>query len=207
MTELSGTPTSARDRILQAAERVVMQVGAAHLTLEAVAHAAQVSKGGLLYHFPSKELLFVALAQRYVDNVERCVAAAKERLAADDAGCELKACVLGMLDHKRCSRELAAALLATAANDPALLQVIRDGIARRTDELAQDRTMRFARAQVVALAIDGLMMRESLRISTFTDAQRELVVAELMRIADEACESSAGRRKASRPAPQRIDRA
>jgi hypothetical protein len=36
------------------------------------------------------------------------------------------------------------------------------------------------------LAIDGLMMRESLRISPFTDQQREQVVRALMKIADES---------------------
>ena len=51
---------SARERILEAAERVITEVGAAHLTLDAVAQAAGVSKGGLLYHFPSKESLLVA---------------------------------------------------------------------------------------------------------------------------------------------------
>ena len=44
----------------------------------------------------------------------------------------------------------------------------------------------FPRAAIVTLAIDGLMMRESLRISPFTDQQRDQVVRELMKIADES---------------------
>ena len=54
MVEAHAAVSPARDRILEAAERVVAEVGAARLTLDVVAQAAGVSKGGLLYHFPSK---------------------------------------------------------------------------------------------------------------------------------------------------------
>ena len=43
-----------RDALLDAAKRVMQRVGAGHLTLDAVAKEAGVSKGGLLYHYPSK---------------------------------------------------------------------------------------------------------------------------------------------------------
>src|SRR5687767_14471935 len=55
MAELASAVSPARERILEAAERVVGDVGAARMTLEGVAQAAGVSKGGLLYHFPTKE--------------------------------------------------------------------------------------------------------------------------------------------------------
>lgn|SRR5512138_272084 len=186
MAELSAAVAPARDRILEAAERVVAEVGAARLTLEGVAQAASVSKGGLLYHFPSKESLLSALAQRYVDNMERCVEEAKTKLAEDVSSRDLKACVAGMLGRDPRSKALGAALLATAANDLTLLEVIRDCIAKCTKELEENSSLHFARAAVVALAVDGLMMRESLRISAFTETQREQVVEELIRIADEA---------------------
>ena len=60
------TPTarSARDRVLDAAKAILVEQGAAHLTLDAVAARAGVSKGGLLYHFPSKAALVDGLAER-----------------------------------------------------------------------------------------------------------------------------------------------
>ena len=45
--------TGARERILDAAESVVIEQGVTGMTLDAVAARAKVSKGGLLYHFPS----------------------------------------------------------------------------------------------------------------------------------------------------------
>src|SRR5262245_16643152 len=52
MGEAHAVQVPARDRIVEAAERVVTDIGAARLTLDGVAQAAGVSKGGLLYHFP-----------------------------------------------------------------------------------------------------------------------------------------------------------
>lgn len=53
-----------RDRLLDAAEVLLAEGGPRALTLDAVAAAAEVSKGGLLYHFPSKDALVEGLLDR-----------------------------------------------------------------------------------------------------------------------------------------------
>ncbi|SCX47408.1 transcriptional regulator, TetR family [Klenkia marina] len=63
---------SNRDRVLDAYEALLVDGAGATVTLDAVAEAAAVSKGGLLYHFPSKEALVDGLAGRL-----------RERAAAD----------------------------------------------------------------------------------------------------------------------------
>lgn len=56
--------TSARERILDAFEEILRTDGERAATIEAVARAAGVSKGGALYHFPSKEALAQGTCQR-----------------------------------------------------------------------------------------------------------------------------------------------
>jgi AcrR family transcriptional regulator len=185
MVEAHAGPSPARDRILEAAERMVAEVGAAQLTLDVVAQAAGVSKGGLLYHFRSKESLLGALAQRYVESMEHCIQAAKCGISEQDVSRDLKACIVGILGGDPRSKAMGAALLATAANDLTLLEVIRERLVAYNRELAAS-DADFPRAAIVTLAVDGLMMRESLRISPFTEEQRERVVRELMKIADES---------------------
>jgi AcrR family transcriptional regulator len=46
--------SATRDRLLDAFEGLLIAHGPRAATLDAVAAAAEVSKGGLLYHFPSK---------------------------------------------------------------------------------------------------------------------------------------------------------
>lgn len=65
--------TSARERILDAFEQILRTEGERAATIDAVARAAGVSKGGALYHFPSKE----ALADGMCDRLRR--------LGAEDA--------------------------------------------------------------------------------------------------------------------------
>src|SRR4051794_12533300 len=63
---------SARDRVLDAYETLLIETGPGAATLDAVAAAANVSKGGLLYHFASKDALAAGLLVRL-----------RERSAAD----------------------------------------------------------------------------------------------------------------------------
>jgi hypothetical protein len=93
--------------------------------------------------------------------------------------------VIGILGNDSRSKAMGAALLATAANDPALMEVIRDCIAKHTAKITATK-VDFVRAAIVTLAIDGLKMREALRVSSFTAKQREQIVKELLRLADEA---------------------
>ncbi|MGV0743545.1 TetR/AcrR family transcriptional regulator [Mycolicibacterium sp. XJ870] len=57
---------SSRDRILDAYEDLLAVEGERFATLDSVAARAGVSKGGLLYHFPSKDRLAEALCDRLV---------------------------------------------------------------------------------------------------------------------------------------------
>jgi AcrR family transcriptional regulator len=56
--------SEARDRILDAFAELLSVEGERHATVEAVARRAGVSKGGLLYHFPSKDRLVDGLCER-----------------------------------------------------------------------------------------------------------------------------------------------
>ncbi|RYE93109.1 MAG: TetR/AcrR family transcriptional regulator, partial [Myxococcales bacterium] len=69
-----------RERLLDAAEAVVIEQGVARLTLDAVAAAARTSKGGLLYHFASKDALVVGLVGRLTARIEHDLA---ERVRLD----------------------------------------------------------------------------------------------------------------------------
>ena len=177
---------AARDRILDAAEQLVAAQGASSLTLDAVAHAAGVSKGGLLYHYPNKDALLAAMIERHFDDLDERCARELEDLPADQPSSRLKASILGVLTPRAGREDLGAALLAAAANKPALLDGAR---ARYADHVAQLTASGgcFARSAVIMLAVDGLMLGEVWRLTPFTSEQRELIVKELLRLADEAC--------------------
>jgi AcrR family transcriptional regulator len=63
--------SSSRGKILEAAVRVAIRDGVVAVTLDAVAKEAQVSKGGLLYHFRSKDDLIAAMLEDFCSKTWR----------------------------------------------------------------------------------------------------------------------------------------
>ncbi|MGQ7786117.1 TetR family transcriptional regulator [Nesterenkonia sp. K-15-9-6] len=64
---------SKRTEILQAATRIVQRDGVTALTYESVASEAGLTKGGLLYHFPSREDMLLALHEHVSGQWEACM--------------------------------------------------------------------------------------------------------------------------------------
>jgi len=176
---------SLRDRLLDAAESMAGAEGSANLTLDAVAAAAGVSKGGLLYHFPSKDALLAAMIDRHVDRIEERCAQLRATLPGSVDCAELKAWVLSVLQPDPATRDTGAALFAAAANNPALLDCVRKRYADRVAQMAGS-SGDFALAASIMLAVDGLVLAEIWRMSPFSDGQRAAIVDQLLRLADQA---------------------
>ena len=67
-------PPAARDAVLDAFERILIDAGERAATLDATAKAAGVSKGGLLYHFANREALIDGVLERFSRLVDEDIA-------------------------------------------------------------------------------------------------------------------------------------
>jgi AcrR family transcriptional regulator len=143
-----------RDRLLDAAEAVVVEHGAFALTLEAVAAEAGVSKGGLLYHFPSKDQLASALVQRAVERVDAALDAAASDAAPGSFTRAYIRVTMGDGGRQTGADPLSTALLGALALDPALLDPLREAYGRWQARLETD-GLHPADATLVRLAVDG----------------------------------------------------
>lgn len=185
---MSGRGSSSREAILAAAEAVVLTNGAAHLTLEAVAHMAGVSKGGLLYHFPNKQRLLEGMIAHRVAQCAEDRRRAEARFPHDNAAL-LKAIVESGLDDDDPSRQINAAALAAIANDQTLLGPVEEHNKELFMDLARFKS--FDRASVVVLAVHGLWLMETLQTSPLTRRQRSGIIKELLSLAESATTTSA----------------
>lgn len=174
---------SSKDLILDAAESVVREAGAVHMTLNAVAERAGVSKGGLLYNFPTKESLLEAMIARQVGRCEANRAEAEEK-AGGDPTVKLRSYVDTALQVEGGMRETCAPLLAAGANNPKLLDPVREHYRKLIAEL-QDPAIDFDDAMVVMLASDGLWLLEMLQIFPLDEKQRTRFHAKLLALSDE----------------------
>ncbi len=168
--------------ILDAAEAVVAEEGAAHLTLDAVATKAGVSRGGLLYHFPNKEALLKGMLDRFIARAKERRMRIREGLV-ESKGRETTAHVLSALEHDDASmRAASAALLAMGAQRPGLMAPAKKEYRKLMEDIARD-GLAFERAAVIALATDGLRLAELLSISPFDEGERRRIVEEIIALA------------------------
>jgi AcrR family transcriptional regulator len=169
--------------MLDAAEAIVLESGARHMTLDAVAARACVSKGGLLYHFPTKEALLSAMLERHRNQLDE-VWKKKCKGLKEGPGREIKALILSFAERNPAGDQIGSAILAAVAHDPKLLRVGRDNLRRRLNECIRP-GFSFKRAAVIYFALHGLVFSELLSVSPLSPKERREFVDELLRLASE----------------------
>lgn len=80
---MADAPQSSRDRLLDAALRVIRTQGLAGTSVDQLCAAAGVTKGAFFHHFRSKDALAVAAAVRFSDHAEAIFSAAPYRSLTD----------------------------------------------------------------------------------------------------------------------------
>lgn len=111
-----------RRRILDAAQQLAFHAGAANLSLDAVAERAGVSKGGLLYHFPTKSALLKALVADFLERFDQALSA-EETAGLPNA--VIRAYLTQFATERARNPQPAAGLLAALAEDPGLLAPVQ----------------------------------------------------------------------------------
>ena len=176
-------PASSREVILDAAEGIVLESGARHMTLDAVAAKAGVSKGGLLYHFPTKEDLLKGMLERLLKHLEKRHEE-NSRGLKEGPGREIKAFILSRMERDPKMMQIGSAVLAAVAHDPGLLQPARDEARKRLSKIMQS-GVSFTRAAVIFFAVQGLNLTELLSLSPINAQERKEFADELLKLADE----------------------
>jgi AcrR family transcriptional regulator len=168
-----------RSRVLHAAGRVVLRQGVRGMTLAAVAREAGVSKGGLLYHFASKDALLTGMVGEFVELIEARMQASMATDAAPGAWTR------AYLDAATVDRDgddpmdrLATAMLAAGASNTDLLQPLY-ARQRAWQDAQQTDGIDPATAALVRLAADGLWMNDLFGIQVVDDEQRQAVIDRL----------------------------
>lgn len=147
------------DRVLDAAEVVVVRQGIGNLTIDAVAAQAGLSKGGLLHHFPSKDRLIEAMVTRCAEEWLRYALEAREK-AAPGPGRMARALLGHLADTQswtdQCQQRSAAVFVALAQN-PTLIEPMRRVYAEIGARLHEDGLAPGVGETVIA-AMDGLWL-------------------------------------------------
>jgi len=192
-----------RETLLKAAQRVVARDGVSRLTLDTVAQEAGVSKGGVLYHFPTKNALIAAMMENDIAHWKATIeeyqaneATTGERpeagrfarafLSSAEGVCEkkAKACreMLGggedMTEWFAAAPDLRAGMIAAIAENHILLNRFREQYAVWQSHLEAD-GLDPAVATAIRLAADGFFIVDMLGLAPPEGELRQRVFAQL----------------------------
>ncbi|MFG2075931.1 regulatory protein, tetR family [Nonomuraea maritima] len=137
-----------RDELLDAAEQILCDQGSSALTLAAVADRAGVSKGGLLYHYASKEALIKGMVERLIDDFDELIAAQPDATYTERY---LQATMAAV----KSGRLRRWAVVTGASGNIYLLTPLREAMSRWHREGLADEPDPVA-SQIVRLACEGL---------------------------------------------------
>lgn len=162
-----------RANILSAAAALARDIGPGNLSLDAVAERAGVSKGGLLYHFPSKSKLLEALVEQHLHEFDGALTD-KEKSRGGGQN-SLAAAYLDMFVVEQ-ALPPPSGVLAALAENPELLAPVS-----RFKRLLLDRLKANARdensALALFLALEGMRSLRLFETDIVTPAERDAVLA------------------------------
>lgn len=172
-----------QQRLLQAASRIILKSGVNALTLEAAAQEAEVSKGGLLYHFPTKEALLQALVRSLValfyERLEAELAQANEPVGTP--GRWLRAYIRATFHAPQNEDQMSAALAVVVASEPQMLDFLHESFQQMGAQIEQDGLDPVV-ASVIRFATDGLWYSEVLGLTTISAERRQQIFEYVMRL-------------------------
>ncbi|GIH78737.1 TetR/AcrR family transcriptional regulator [Planobispora longispora] len=137
-----------REDLLDAAENLLSDQGSSALTLAAVAERAGCSKGGLLYHFSTKEALIKGMVERLIEEFD-------ELVAEQEGDTYTKRYLAATFIAVRSGRLRRWAVVTGASGNLYLLAPLREAMARWHREGLESEPDPAA-AQIVRLACEGL---------------------------------------------------
>lgn len=185
---------STRAKIVKSALKIVRNGGITKLTIADVADEASVSKGGLLYHFATKDDLIFGVLK---DTVEQCMvdlAGFRERDQAP--GGWMRALLVSTFrSPKETCGDIIAAILSTLllSDRPMgkeMVGVYQSNLTDLTKLVASDGLDELD-AAVIQMAIDGLMFNEAVGTRPFPPTLRKRFLERLREMTYQTVETAA----------------
>ncbi len=166
--------------LLKAARAVLLSGGIARLSMDRVAEQAGVSKGAIMYHFPTKRALQAALIEDYAEHLDREL----RRHEAKFEGLPEETLVPGFVSwFKQFSSahrgwaSVGVQLLSQQAHDPELLEPVRAWYARLFARILRLPKRRRSRMLLVIMALEGCFYAHKFGVDTIPEETKEEIYA------------------------------
>ena len=169
---------STKKNILNAANKVILDKGADALTLEAVAKEAGISKGGLLYHFPSKKQLIQGMIESMIARVDFTLQEELVKTGGDYMASYIRASFKTETEPD----PISYALFAAISTDPDLIKPLQVRFYKMQNEIAAVAASEEV-GTIIRLALDGLWISDLFGFAPPSPELRVKMLDALLKIA------------------------
>ncbi|MBD8526345.1 TetR/AcrR family transcriptional regulator [Pseudomarimonas arenosa] len=175
-------PPLARTKILLAARQIVERSGAGALTYDELATVSGLTRGGITYHFPTKDDLLRSLLD---DDIKQWRASeqASRPSNVDPALAELIGFIRSHTSEDESKRRFVAGMLSAAVHQPELLDSCRSEIARQRGDQRWDEAG--LKCYLLRLAAAGLFWEELFQLHPLPTKVRKQLIALMERKAEQ----------------------
>jgi Tetracyclin repressor-like, C-terminal domain len=128
--------------------------------------------------------LLEAMIRRSMQELESEHAKVAESLTGEHNG-KMKANIIGTLRHLEGQRPVLTAVIAAIANDPKLIEPVRESFQNEFEGLCKELNLRMEDVAVLFLALQGLLLMELLNLSFLTPSQIRKVTQRMLQLVEE----------------------
>lgn len=165
------------DAILRAATEVIAKRGAGKLTIDSVAKQAGMSKGGVLYHFATKDALLAGMLDALIARIDGRRKAEKNSSALSS--------MLNSIDlADESERYMSLAILAASAEKPELLTPAKTYLAELLKEVTEESNDQHL-SSILLLALEGMRFLNMLDLTPWTQKQTRSVLERMQKLGSE----------------------
>lgn len=175
--------SSTKKRILDAANKVIAEKGLHCFTLDEVAKEAEISKGGLLHHYPSKDKLIKGLIENYL-NLLQCRISEREKTLPETSPCSwFLSFIYEQFNQCKLDINTMYGLLAAFASNQDLLNPVLEKRKEQLEKIneCKDPIM----ALVISFACDGIAFSNLLGLDILPEDTKVKVMERLINLSKE----------------------
>ncbi len=171
---------TARQKVIEASRQIVMERGAGALTYDEIAQVSGVTRGGITYHFPTKQRLLQALVEQDIAQWKQLENINTPCDCPPEAA-EIVAFLRAHTSEEPDRRRFVTGMLSAATLDPPVLDPAREYSRERLDALELSETN--LKLEILRLAAIGLFWSDLFGCPQYPDVLRARLADALEQLA------------------------
>lgn len=172
-----------KEKILDVAYKLITEKGLNSFTLEEVAKEAGISKGGLLYHYPSKYKLMKGLIENHIELLEAKIAERERSLPPGLPNNWFVSYIQEQFNMAKVDSNTLSGVIAAFALNQELLQPILENRKEWFERMNQLKDP--VLGLIISLACDGLAFSNLLGLESYPEKTKTMLMERLIQLTKE----------------------